>query len=229
MLRGVGGQAPKPELLDQIFGELDPDAPPMPEQRGPEDYYQRAQQIVEWRRKREFTTGSYLTEPESAEAFDRAVPWDLFKVHHEVCGTLVGPRPAQTDVKMRIDRILVPKAKLLDAGWKFGIIGCELKRSGLKIGPVIAQAMDYSRTAWLLDPERQRFRVCLDYVFIWPMAKQSGTIASICAQNRIGSAYGDDRYTQFGLKVGETGVLEARNDGQVFVGKTLTGARSGSR
>lgn len=233
MLRGASGQPTvEPELLDTIFEDFDPDAPPwMPGQRRPEDYYERARQIVEYRRKREFTTGAYVNELESAAAFDRAVPHDLFKVHREVWGTLVSPRPAQDKVKMRIDRLLVPKPKLLDEyGWKFGIIGCELKRSKEKIGPVIAQVMDYTRTVWLLDPDRQRFRVCADFIFIWPMAKQSGAIASICAQNRIGSAYGDERYVQFGLKCGETGVLEVRNDGYPpRVGKVLPGARTGCR
>lgn len=229
MLRGVNSQ--EQDLLDQIFGEIAPDMPPMPpEQRRPEDYYERARQVVEWQHKKEFTTGFYQTENESADAFDRAVPHDLFKVHREVCGTLISPRPAQSGVRMRIDRILVPKPKLLDEhGWRFGIVGCELKCSGEKVGPAIAQAMDYSRTVWLLDPDRQRFRICLDYVFIWPMAKFGGTLASICAQNRIGSAYGDEQYTKFGLKSGETGILDVQTNGRVRVGKVLTGTRSGSR
>lgn len=177
-------------------------------------------------REREFTIGEWATESESAMAFDKAVPADLFKVHCEVRGTLMSPRPAQADRSMRIDRVLVPTEQLLSLGWQFGIIGCELKRSGEKIGPAIAQAMDYSRTAWQLGP----FRVLTDYTFIWPMAKQGNTVGSILAQNRIGSADANDR-VQFKLMCGETPILriEPGSYKPIRVGATACGARAGSR
>lgn len=177
-------------------------------------------------REKEFTIGDWATEIESAAAFDEAVPTDLFKIHREVRGTLMSPRPAQMDRSMRIDRILVPTDRLLDLGWQFGIIGCEIKKSGVKIGPVIAQAMDYSRTAWQLGP----FRVLTDYTFIWPMAKQGSTIGSILAQNRIGSA-NTSNYVRFKLMCGESPILhvEPGSYRPVRVGTKACGARAGSR
>lgn len=174
-----------------------------------------------------FTSGDWTTEKESEVAFDAIVPSELFDVHPQVWGSLVQPRAGQqVDKQMRIDRVLVPTNRLLDLGWKFGIIGCELKRSGEKIGPAIAQAMDYSRAVWTLQPSR--FRVWLDYIFIWPMPKQSGPVASICAQNRIGSVTGSTEYGNFQLKSGETSLLVV-NPGRVRVGKIECGAKVGSR
>lgn len=186
--------------------------------------------------RREITEGRWATEKESAAAFDLAVPADLFRVWHEVCGVLMHPRPGQGErpddeddgpVKVRIDRVLMPTRELQAKGWKYGVIGVELKKSGVKIGRPIAQAMDYGRAVWTIGPSRSR--IWLDYVFIWPMARLSGTLASICAQNRIGSAYADDHFVQFGLKSGECGLLEVRHDGRVFVSSVQAGARTGSR
>lgn len=174
-----------------------------------------------------FTIGNWATEAESAAAFDAAVPLELFKMHKEVRGTLLQPRPAQIGRTVRIDRVLLPTEHLLDLGWKFGIIGCELKRSGAKIGPPIAQAIDYGRSVFTLEPSK--FRVYLDYVFIWPMAKHGSTLGSICAQQRIGSALSDGRYSRFALKSGETGILDVQYDGRIRIGGTQAGAKVGSR
>jgi len=194
------------------------------------------QRALDARRRREFTFGDWATEKDSAAAFDLAVPTDLFVVYREVWGVLIQPRPAQADrrsepdqgeqKKMRIDRVLVPTSRLLDLGWNFGVVGCELKRSGEKIGPAIAQAMDYSRSVFTLEPSR--FRVWLDYVFIWPMEKQGSTIGSICAQQRIGSAL-STRYCRFALKSGETSILDVQRDGRIRVGGVQAGAKVGSR
>lgn len=179
-----------------------------------------------------FMSGAWETEVESAAAFDEVVPEELFTIHREVRGTFIAPRPAQVESRKdggllpRIDRVLVPTEHLLNLGWGHGIIGCELKRSGEKIGPAIAQAMDYSRAVWTLEPSK--FRVWLDWIFIWPMPKQSGPMASICAQNRIGSVTGDERHGTFQLKSGETSLLVA-GSGDVRIGRVSCGARSGSR
>lgn len=160
----------------------------------------------------EVTFGDWKTEVESAAAFDKAVPNELFTVHREVCGTLIHPRPMQVERSSRIDRILMPTERLIDMGWRFGIIGVELKRSGEKIGPPIAQAMDYGRSIWTLEPSK--FKVYLDYVFIWPMGKQAGNVASICQQNRIGSAY-QDYWGNLGLKCGGARILSGLQVGTV--------------
>lgn len=173
-----------------------------------------------------YTSGDWLTEYDSAAAFDVAADTDLWTIHREVRGVLAQPRPHQVDKTLRIDRVLVPTARLIQAGWTHGIIGCEIKRSNVKIGPAIAQAMDYSRGVWTLDPSG--FRVWLDWVFIWPMGKQYGTTASVLAQNRIGSAT-SDKWVRLHLKSGENTVLRLGYDGTISIGAATNGAKVGSR
>ena len=175
------------------------------------------------------TFGSYLTEAESAAALDSILlQCGLWSVYREVRGTLCQPRPAQDGKGLRIDRILVPNRRLRDLGWKHGVIGIEIKKSGAKIGPPIAQAMDYSRTIWTLD-QLGGTRIWLDWVFIWPMPKQSGTIASILTQNRIGSASADN-WTLLQLKCGEHNLIKIERNGTISAGSAAAnGQKAGSR
>lgn len=173
-----------------------------------------------------YTQGEWDTEVESAAAFDATIDPDLWRIHREVRGRLIHPRPQQVDKTLRIDRVLVPAPRLIDAGWANGIIGCEIKKSGVKIGPVIAQAMDYSRAVWTLEPGS--FRVWLDWTFIWPMAKQSGPIASVLSQNRLGSAT-SDAWTRIQFKSGENNIVTVGRDGQIRLGAATNGAKVGSR
>ena len=55
---------------------------------------------------------------------------------------IVQPRPGQVQRTVRIDRVLLPKLKLVTAGWTHGAIGIEAKRSGEKIGQPLAQMAD---------------------------------------------------------------------------------------
>lgn len=173
-----------------------------------------------------YTLGEWSTEHDSAVAFDAAAGSDLWTIHREVNGVLAHPRPHQVDKSVRIDRILVPTPRLIQAGWGHGIVGCEIKRSNVKIGPAIAQAMDYSRAIWTLEPSG--FRVWLDWVFIWPMGKQHGTTANVLAQNRIGSAT-SDKWIRFHLKSGENTVLRVGSDGTIGIGAATNGTKVGSR
>lgn len=168
----------------------------------------------------------YDTELLSAAAFDEAVTGTrLFKLHREVCGTLLQPRPGQVDKGMRIDRVLVPTDRLLEEGWQHGIVGVEVKRNSTKMGPAIAQAMDYARSVWTLP---HNYQVVLSWVFIWPMSSDVfGPIASILAQNRVGSAT-SDHWTPLQLKSGSN-VLRVLRDGRLLIGNGTNGHRAGSR
>lgn len=138
------------------------------------------------------TRGGYATEADSAAALDMVLDeCGLWRVFSEVRGRLLQPRPAQLDKSLRIDRVLVPTERLLKLGWRHGIIGVEIKCSGHKTGPPIAQALDYSRAVWTLPGG---FSVWLDYVFVFPMGAIAGPLASVLIQNRIGWAYGGKRY-----------------------------------
>lgn len=172
-----------------------------------------------------YTAGQWATEAESAAAFDTAVDPELWRLHREVPGVLAQPRPQQPARTLRIDRVLVPTDRLINAGWQQGIIGCEIKRSGEKIGPPIAQAMDYSRAVWTLPGG---FRVWLDWVFIWPMARQVGPIASVLAQNRIGSAESSE-WDRLKLNSGGVNVIRVGWNGDICIGSATNGAKVGSR
>src|SRR5215469_13652561 len=96
-----------------------------------------------------YTAGEWQVEKGAAEAFDAFIlRTGLFHVHGEVRGTHLQPLPGQNPKGMRIDRILSPTQKLLDAGWNGRTIGVEFKKSGLPIGRAIAQMEDYRRSAW---------------------------------------------------------------------------------
>jgi hypothetical protein len=173
------------------------------------------------------TIGDFETEVDSCVALDDALQQaGLWRIYREVPGTLLQARPAQQVGRLRIDRILTPTNALIDMGWRHGVVGIEAKRSGIKIGPPIAQAMDYTRAAWTLPP--YEVKVLLDWVFIWPMSAQSGTIASILAQHRIGCAKAD-RWTLLHLKTGEENLIKIGRDGTIEIGAGANGRKAGSR
>jgi hypothetical protein len=173
------------------------------------------------------TTGEYADEQQGVAALDRLLEKaDLWHIYPEVRGIVAQPRPEQADKTVRIDRVLVPNRRLIDLGWRHGTIGIEAKRSGVKIGPVIAQAMDYRRSVWQVGEAGTS--VWLDWCFIWPMAKQHGPLASVLSQQRIGSV-NSSRWHLLYFQAGESTVLEVGWDGVVEVGTANHGKRVGSR
>ena len=181
---------------------------------------------IERRQLENYTSGSYLTEIDAAAALDAVLAeCALWSVYREVCGSLCQPRPTQDDKGVRIDRVLVPNQRLISLGWNHGVIGIEIKRSGIKIGPPIAQAMDYSRSVWLLNGG---IRVWLDWVFIWPLPAQHEAVASILAQNRIGSA-SSDQWSLLQLKSGEQNLIRISPSGDIRIGAGASGRKAGSR
>lgn len=167
------------------------------------------------------------TEADTANTFDKVITAiDLFTSYAEVRGTLTQPRPGQVDKGVRIDRVLVPNQRLLSLGWTHGVIGVELKPKGAKIGPAIAQAIDYSRSAWTLP--QGGILVHLSWVFVYPYPKEHGALASILAQNRIGTA-DTDKWTALGLWSGEANVLRVSWDSTVRLGPANSGFKAGRR
>lgn len=170
---------------------------------------------------------NFADEAQSAYAFDAlADSTGLFNTYKEVKGTLLQPRPAQRDRGVRIDRILVPTNTFLSAGWTGGIIGVEIKRDAEAIGPYLAQAMDYSRSAFTLP--NSGFQIILDWVFVWPIPKQHGPVASLMAQNRIGNV-SNDTWCKLQFCAGETNILRINNDNTVRIGRQSVGTKVGSR
>ncbi len=135
------------------------------------------------------TAGDFATEPVAWVAFDEAVERSrAFKLLREVEGEYVHPRIGTEDKDARIDRILIPLETAINAGWKDGAIGIEGKRSDAKVGPLISQALDYTRCAFRLA--HSVLVLMLRWVFVFPLSSQDtlGDVGSIMANNRVGYA-----------------------------------------
>lgn len=172
---------------------------------------------------------AWVSERESAAELDRLlIPWvGHFNVYHEVRGKLLQPKLLQEKLNLRIDRILVPRRPAIDAGWGHGAVGIEIKKPGIPLGPAIAQSIDYCRSAWFV----QGVWLLLSCVFLWPVEKQSGPLASLLTDTRVGTV---DWHRGNGLRfaLGEEVVLRLGTYGQPDVFLTTdrhSGRRVGSR
>lgn len=174
----------------------------------------------------QYTCGEWATERESCAAFDELVArTGAFRVYKEVPGRYTQLRPCQELTTPRIDRVLVPTDELLELGWSLGPVGVECKRSNVRLGPPISQCIDYSRAVWRIRGNW----MWLDWVFIWPAGGTGGTVASILAQQRIGTVNTSRWYS---LNFGTGGQRFAMFDNDGFltdVKPGRSGRRTGSR
>lgn len=133
------------------------------------------------------TEGDFKTEDESKAAFIEAFEsCPYFRVYEEVDCWYFGGSVWADKPTGRIDYLLTPSKKLLDAGWKNGIIGVEVKKSGHKVGPLICQMIDYSKAIYRLPGAAGNVLVCASSVCAWPPFSKGGTIQSILSNNRLG-------------------------------------------
>jgi len=162
------------------------------------------------------TTGAWTDEQTAANAFDGCVEHhersNLLRVYREMRGTLIQPRCCQHDRAVRIDCVLIPTPKF--AGWTLGAVGLEFKKSGMKIGKPVSQMLDYSRALWKLPPSG--ISIALDWVFLWPAEKEHGDLASLFAQQRIGTAF--PSYGGVDFFAGEVRIFQLRHDGTYQIG-----------
>ena len=179
------------------------------------------------------TSGNYADEKEACSAFDGATERSgLFKIWKEVNGEMIQAPPGNNiKTAYRIDRVLVPTQKLRDSGWSKGLIGVEIKRSNIKAGPPLSQMLDYLRCVW---NSPGNIKVMLDYVFLFPLEKTAGTIASIMAQNRAGSCslrYPEQsEWRRLEFFLGEQKLItHYQNADRVEIGNLVVGNRTGSR
>lgn len=177
----------------------------------------------------ERTGGSFATEQDAAAHLDSLLKSvaDLFAVTPEVSGTMQYLRPQQTQSGVRIDRILFPRKKLIDRGWRNGVVGIEIKKSGHPAGPLVAQAEDYMQSVFTFD---SGVSVCLNSVYLFPCFQAGGIAASILAQRRIGFA-GNDR-GRLSLTLNNTSLLRFAFDGECRIGVSAQlncGMKVGSR
>lgn len=106
----------------------------------------------------------YKTEKESVDDLRRRlVMSDLFKVVEEVPGKSTGLWHIQQ--QKRIDMLLIPTTKALDAGWRNGAIGIECKKSSKNLDDAMLQAIGYMECVWTVQGG---VLLVLSHVFVWP-------------------------------------------------------------
>lgn len=175
------------------------------------------------------TCGEYATEPDSVAALLAIINLDHWRVRQEVPGFLLHPR-LDTDGtnSVQIDMLLEPTAQLMSYGWRWGMTGIECKRSGVKVGRVVSQAMDYTRCAWRLP---SGFHVMTRIVFIWPCEYPKSDIESVMVQHCIGVAH-ERSYGGAGLclRIGGTLVYSDNGENPPHIANDIPGGRKkGSR
>ncbi len=180
----------------------------------------------------ETTYGDYETEDLACQHLDSILnKLTSFVIHKEVPGELMQPRYGTEDRGVRIDRLLVPRPSMAKLGWCYGCIGIECKRSGKKVGRPISQILDYTRAIWQLTDTG--VNVYCRYIFLWPMHKTSGPLASIMAQNNIGtaSAVGSNDWYRLALQLGESNLLQFYpNTLELKINEKIqSGSKTGSR
>jgi len=175
----------------------------------------------------ERTSGSYENEADAEDHFDQlASRSGLWKIHKQVVGHSWQPRPGADPKKhLRIDRILQPTQKLIDAGWAHGCAGVEVKASGLKIGKPVSQMLDYSRCVWSMPTGNT---TTLKYTFLFPCVSALGNVMSIMTQNNLGFCY--EHRGHLRLSIGSTVAFGFDSLGQLVVRSLLRGGKkAGSR
>jgi hypothetical protein len=132
------------------------------------------------------TCGEYAVEQDATQAILSIINKDHWDVQQKASGFMLHPRVEVTGSgHLELDILLSPKRLLMEHGWRWGHVGIECKRSGKKVGPVIAQAMDYTRAAWNTP---SGFLVMTRLVFVWPCDPPQNELASLMANHRVGTA-----------------------------------------
>jgi hypothetical protein len=185
------------------------------------------------------TIGNYGDEISSGKDFDYyCEKTGLFKIYGKdsvagIHGEMIHPLPGMDNKSYYlIDRILSPTDKLVSAGWNLGLIGVELKKTGIKVGPPLSQMLDYLRCAWIIP--KTNIKALIDYCFLWPLDKCGGCTASIMAQNRIGGCCvknnPDAEWFRMQFSIGEVFVIKHYfNSDTTEISNMKTGSRTGSR
>ena len=132
-----------------------------------------------------FSVEGFRDEKQAVEDLRRRVVMSgLFKIYDEVQGKSAGLWHIQT--QRRIDMVLVPTAKAVDAGWNQGFVGVEIKRSGKPIDETMHQAITYMDAVWTIG--EWRGLVVLSSVFIWPFywPSKNHSLCSMLQHARVG-------------------------------------------
>ena len=153
----------------------------------------------------------------------------LFRVFRQMMGRALW-RPCPAAGRVRADVLVLASRGGLQAGWRAGPILFEVKRPGRPIGPGLCQLMDYLACAWRLP---NGIEILPAFGFLFPADKQHGALASVMAQNRVGTCRlrGDELTLWCGeqriVTVGTPG--PGHGDGTLRVGQVCVGAKFGAR
>lgn len=149
---------------------------------------------------------------------------DHWRVEEQVTGQVIQPRLGCDKTAVRADVVLFPQKELIDAGWNVGPVCVELKRSGVKIGPVVDQAMCYMRCIF---NGRYGLKLMPQFCVVFPLARVGESMQSLMSHNRIGHSHvGQDgmlrMYINGGLAYTETGgvfLRSAQKSGRKFASR----------
>lgn len=147
----------------------------------------------------------------------------LFRVFRQITGRALWSICGASG-RVRADLLLLASRQAIEAGWREGPILFEVKWGGKPIGPAVAQMLDYLECAWLLP---NGVEVLAGFGFIFPASKQHGPLASVMAQNRVGTA--TLAAGELNGYCGEQRVLTVWKEGAVRVGNVRVGRKFGSR
>lgn len=169
------------------------------------------------------TIGAFEDEKAAADAFDAALVGDerFSAAYVEVPGRRMIRSPFDVDHELRIDRVLIPSEALQAAGWTHGPVGVEIKASGLKLGPVVAQCIDYAHASFEVRPG---FHLPVSLVFIFSAPLALGDLGSLMAQSRIGSCQINSR-GELAFYRGSAQVLSLRDSLRNFIPRRKVGSR----
>ena len=182
------------------------------------------------------TVGDFATEDESHQAFYELINGlELFQIFQKKISHQIEWLPRWRNHRETYipDFVLLPLPKLIDAGWPAGeALIVDAKASGVEIGPVCSQLLDYLCASYMCSEVIVR----PSWAFMWPVRKQKSTAASIMSHQRFGTvidgAIEDSgmRTNEIGFYVGE-GCLLRIVDGVPRVSQKVLqyGKRSGSR
>lgn len=172
------------------------------------------------------TFGPWKDEKETANAFHAFIlGTGLFRVYREIDGRPLWTHWFQKYKEVRADLLLTPMLKLSQAGWSDGSIVIEVKTPGTKIGPPVSQLIDYMNSAWMI--EKSGVLTIPTFGFLFQAPKQRGPIASIMAQQHVGTA--NIIRGELSLFCGENHVLSTDADGGCRIGSTKFGNGTGAR
>lgn len=158
------------------------------------------------------TVGDFIKEEEAAEFFDTFSDNPFFTFESEVKGRrLFDEKPVDSEKNGQnavIDRLLHPNwTAVYDYNWKWGSIGVEIKKSGIRVAPVLAQVMEQRQT--LFRSHRLGNNRIMPIVFsVFPCTRYGGDLESFLTNQAVLSCIYDFRNKSLKFQDGSMNVLQ---------------------